>query len=57
MQILTIFLVECFCRVHVDELWAKGERVTCGVIADETRVSTSSMTKLVISKVKRYVPM
>lgn len=27
-----------FFRAQVNEMWSKGERVTCGVITDDTRV-------------------
>ena len=32
-----IFLI--FYRAQVNELWSRGDRVTCGVISEDTRVS------------------
>ncbi|KAK3608532.1 hypothetical protein CHS0354_010391 [Potamilus streckersoni] len=34
-------------RVHVNELWAKGERVTCGVITGDTRIVYRSPTAVI----------
>jgi len=36
MKLSEMFTLHC--RVQVYELWAKGERVTCGMITEDTRV-------------------
>lgn len=37
-ELIPILYLFC-CRAQVNELWAKGEKVTCGVVSEDTRVS------------------